>query len=589
MKNIVVLIVALVLLTANSSALVAEENFPISKIDSSLKQKIEYEAWDKTLASVVAELADKYKVKLYCGSSISDYKIRDQKVNIRVKDITLGKLMASMARTFKMKWIVLENDNSKTSYRIVKDKKVWDKAFSEYDKEYQRYISFRKQAIDSYLNVANFQPQQIEALIDTNPLLYAAAKSGLADDLNRLVSALPGLYNAVLYNKSAVYQVSNLDKNALSALISLHEKLFTLQTRAGINQLHAGLYSDESKISKLKIYYYSFQEKFSSNTIYNNNLGDIYICGVDISLNLQLVNPSSSSSKLMGIYLTSMLEGGQFAWNDYWKVMNDLYDNAPKLSEEKYKHTENIPELNKMINLNIIARNYSSALISLAKTNNYNIVASNHCRYPNLSVQIANYNLQTPDKAINILTKIGRAFDMQWQYNDGIIEMYSFDWPDVINNLLTDSKLMPWRKEAEKNEFISFDTFIQASSIGKDAVSINIRDDSVLSKIGISGIENEDYSIISFYLSLTPIQQYSLFAKNGLLIDNLYDNQFEFLKNYSGECVTDITKYDSIIISSDFKNQNKSISYSFAIKSKEDTHTHSIFNIRKYELLPKKP
>lgn len=134
MKSIVVLIVALVLLTVNSSALVVEKKFDISKPDSSLKQKIEYEVWDKTLAYVVEELADKYEVKLYCGSSISDYKIRDQKVNIRVKDITLGKLMASMARTFKMKWIVLENDNSKPSYRIVKDKKVWDEAFSEYDK-----------------------------------------------------------------------------------------------------------------------------------------------------------------------------------------------------------------------------------------------------------------------------------------------------------------------------------------------------------------------------------------------------------------------------------------------------------------------
>lgn len=432
------------------------------------------------------------------------------------------------------------------------------------------------------------QPQQIEALRDTNPLLYAAAKSGLADDLNRLVSELPGLYNAVLYNKSAVYHVSNLDKNVLSTLISLHENLFTLQNRAGIKQLHAGLYSDESKLSKLKIIYSSVNENISSNIIYNNYLGYIYIYGGDISLVLPLVNPSSSSAKLMGIYLTSMLEGVQFAWKDYRNLINDLYDNTPKLSEEKYIHTEDIPELNKMINLNIIARNYSSALISLAKTNNYNIVASNHCRYPNLSVQIANYNLQTPDKAINILTKIGRAFDMQWHYNDGIIEMYSFDWPGVITNLLTDSKLMPWRKEAEKNGFISFDTFLQASIIGKDAVSVNIRDDSVLSKIGITGFENED-SIYSFYLSLTPIQQYSLFAKDGLLIDNLNDNQFELLKTYSAECVTDLSKYTSIIITSVFSRQNTNIIYSFALKSKEETHKHLIFNIHKYEILPKKP
>ena len=201
----------------------------ISNSDPLLKQKIDYECWGVPLHTVIEELAVKTKVNLYCGSSNSDFKVRDQRANIRIKDLTLDKLMASLARTFKMKWQITKEEDKSPNYRLIADEKLWKKASKESEQRELDYYQSRKQVVDSYLNLADLNSTQLEALKQTSPLLYAASMTGLSDDVKAFINSVPGLYDAVIYNKPFKISSRNLNSNSRQTIINLNEAVINFQ------------------------------------------------------------------------------------------------------------------------------------------------------------------------------------------------------------------------------------------------------------------------------------------------------------------------------------------------------------------------
>ncbi|MEN6356895.1 MAG: hypothetical protein ABFD83_07400, partial [Armatimonadota bacterium] len=69
--------------------------------DTRLSQKVTYEARHKAVKVILEDLSDMMGVTLNAGFNKQDWQVRDRKMNIFAKDITLADLLNSIARTMK--------------------------------------------------------------------------------------------------------------------------------------------------------------------------------------------------------------------------------------------------------------------------------------------------------------------------------------------------------------------------------------------------------------------------------------------------------------------------------------------------------
>lgn len=89
--------------------------------DARLSQKVTYEARHKAVKTILADLTEMTGITFNAGYNKNDWQVRDRKMNIFAKDITIADLMSSIARVMKFKWSV-NKDEAPWTYRLYMDR-----------------------------------------------------------------------------------------------------------------------------------------------------------------------------------------------------------------------------------------------------------------------------------------------------------------------------------------------------------------------------------------------------------------------------------------------------------------------------------
>ena len=116
--------------TVDPNSVKALQAVETQAIDERLAQIVTYEGGYKRLHTAIDEISSISGVKIYSGSSSKDWQIRDIPVTIYVKDMPLGKLLKSIAKTTHL-IISSEIVKGARTYRIWRDANL-QKDFDEY-------------------------------------------------------------------------------------------------------------------------------------------------------------------------------------------------------------------------------------------------------------------------------------------------------------------------------------------------------------------------------------------------------------------------------------------------------------------------
>ena len=99
----------------------SSEQIPQTVVDTRLNQKITYTATGKRLQAVLEEISDISGVGVNCGINRSDWRVRDLPLVVIVKDISLGKLLRTIADSTHL-LLSSYKAKDKLIYRIWRDK-----------------------------------------------------------------------------------------------------------------------------------------------------------------------------------------------------------------------------------------------------------------------------------------------------------------------------------------------------------------------------------------------------------------------------------------------------------------------------------
>lgn len=124
---------------------------PGSNADKRLDQKITYDARRKTVLTILTDLSKISGVTLKAGRSDSDWQVRDRKMNVFVKNLSVLTVMNSMARTMKFTWTKSKSDP--LAYRMYADPRALSDAEKQANGDEQQFEA--KQAKKREALVAN--------------------------------------------------------------------------------------------------------------------------------------------------------------------------------------------------------------------------------------------------------------------------------------------------------------------------------------------------------------------------------------------------------------------------------------------------
>lgn len=155
----------------------------IDGADKRVAQKVSYEAWHKPVKLILADLTKQTGVTLNAGYNKQDWQVRDRRMNVFVKDVTLAELMNSIARVMKFKWSV-SHDLKPPTYRLYADRRL----IADLQAETSRVLAAIKQEgtrgrtklLQDFEKIADLSPEQMEKLKTENPYYYVCAETGFA-------------------------------------------------------------------------------------------------------------------------------------------------------------------------------------------------------------------------------------------------------------------------------------------------------------------------------------------------------------------------------------------------------------------------
>lgn len=512
----------------------------IDDTDTRLAQKVSYEAWHTPIKTILADLSKSTAVTLNAGYSKQDWQVRDRRMNIYVKDVTLAQLMNSIARVMKFKWSC--NDEKKpATYRLVADRRLLAKLQAEASKREAELkaeeIRRRTALVDGLAKAAKVSGPELEALKKESPYLGLCAVTGFAKMVTQMFAEQPKLKD--MFTSAERMAALNSSEFSLST-----QKLCVDVLRYGNehwadrkpvpdgpeediakHELHleciaAPVEADQRK----RLTYFGYVMAFMSDgTHFVSDLKDPEI-------------PSSKSSGAYRLAIADKPVDSQNGWGTFQMGENggmkedakviehyQMYDPVVEHPDEPDLHKKVVVEVSKetqkammdQINANGGRTSerfvYQVVLKAIGEAAKMNIVSDSY------SVVLAD-NPQCPDGELKtVLDNFTDIYRCNWEKHGSIIEIHRMDWFRRRSSQIPDEWLKPWRDQIEKDNLPTLNTYANMLSLTDEQVEENIASDYLLGQVlGPWWEYGVNRGFCRFYTQLSEYQRSQFFTDRGL-------------------------------------------------------------------------
>lgn len=528
--------------------------------DPRLSQKVTYEAWHAPLKTIIEDLSTSTGVKLFAGYNKKDWQVRDRRMNVCVKDITLAKLMSSIARVMKFKWS-RDDKLAPPVYRLVVDRRLvaalqaeasrLDRALKEEEKKRRTGL------VDALAKVADLSGPELQTLRETNPYLYMCSQTGFAKAVTQMMADEPALRDAFVdANRSARVNAGLFTPATQQMCVDNVRKMWPLdhitQLRKPLNDSFADEFgachvvfdcvrSPREYTQSKRLFYFGSVCSFPSDDFhFLGDMRDPYAKATRAWANACMdavdrnEEPGAGWSTVAPKYFPTEEEEAKEV-EPYL-----MFDPVVEHPDDPDLHKEVILKMSdeerKALMDEIMASGgrsyqrvqYQASLKALAKASGMNIVSDSY------AVLLVRDTRAIPDKAelIAILDKLGDAYRLNWEKHSSTIELRRRDWFRRRASQLPDEWLDPWRKELEKNRAPSLDTYTHMVALEDDQVEENINSDPLLDQVvGGRGGDNSNRLFCRFYTQLSDSQREMTLSGTGLDLRSLSPTQRQCYAN----------------------------------------------------------
>lgn len=493
--------------------------------DARVEQKVTCAARKQFVCQILADLSAQTGVTLNAGFNDQDWQVRDRRMTILVKDVTLHELMDSIARTMKFLWKT-EGNPAKPAYRLYMDRHAVLLYEAARKRAADRIASLRarcrRNLLDSISRGASLSDREVADLKASDPYGYALARSGAAAGLTDLFAAYPEARAAIEDGRSERFNDSSrLSGNAAAAASKALTGLSKMD-KGGMDPAYANSVpqevldisindsiDDDGEIIQIGFSYGVGKDNLESRFFYlRDPASDKAVIEGERTAALWEAKPEDSRE--VNILFDKRMQSAEVP--DWVRSTDDS-------SEPLAKHTAD-PELDRPIDLTLKKdKEYSYGDFEdlIAEKCELNVVAETYVgELPTGS--FGDPKVETVGKLLGLLED---ATGSNWWKHGSIIEVRSRYWYEARGWQVPEAWLEQWRQTFKTTGTLDIDDLAAISSLTWDQVLDNVLADpllmngqgrkSDLSEV-LTGLETE----LQIYAKLTARQRARLFTKRGL-------------------------------------------------------------------------
>lgn len=520
--------------------------------DSRLAQKITYEAWHTPLKSILADLSKSTGVTLNAGFGKMDWQVRDRRMNVYVKDVTLAQLMNSIARVMKFKWSRGE-DKKLPTYRLVADRrllaKLQAKAAQLADDLKKEETGRRKALVDGLAKAAKASGADLEALKKDNPYLGLSATTGFAQMMTQMFAEQPMLKDMfVRGDKMAILKANEFSTST--------RKLIADVLRYGATSFADRKSVPDNLDDDIALHTINFQciappfeHDQRQQLTYYGYLGANISDGSHFISDLK--DPEAPSSKISGAYRLSIAQVPRESQTDWGKfqteensgIKEDAKQIEPYLMLDPVAEHPDDPDLAKDIILDVTKEDeesiqnaarslsgrarprliYQLLLKATAKAAKMNVISDSY------SVVLCDSGNFADAKLKAILDRIADDYRCNWEKHGTIIEFRRRDWFRRRASQVPDVWVKPWHDQVENDGTPTLSTYTNMLSLTDEQIEENVLSDVLLDQAAGQWWEYSfNKGFCRFYSQLSNAQRAQILSDVGLDSDGFSSVEWSY-------------------------------------------------------------
>jgi hypothetical protein len=498
--------------------------------DIRLGQTVAYSQWNKPVLAILEDLSKATGVTLKAGVNSRDWQVRDRKMSIFAKDVSLGEIMGSVGRVMKFKW-EKSGDEGQWTYKLFMDRRtLLDAEAQRVRQEQQQEAEQAKRRQDGFMEYAKLgelSDADKVKLKTENPFMYVAAQSGLGGSMGAFFTGTPGAVDAMANGQRLDLNGSALSTEAQAGLLQAMRQMTDMETKFSGGKsnrtLPDNLGEDPSKIS---VSINQALEQTKGMPMGGMLLGDVTIKYDGGSMTVPMFDPNSDAAKLIGKALIESEEQGRSmdeVMKDHMTEFMNVMTKALKTEaggEPLTKHADD-PALDAKVTLKADSQKLPDVEKALAEASKYAVVSDYFVSImPGPQTPIP--AVETPLK--DILAKIEDGFVCNWDKHGSVIELRDRNWFKKRAAQLPEERLEAWRQELIKTGTLDIDSLAQIAQLDQEQLMANIYPDETLRGCLSSYYSAKD--VLRLYATLTQNQRAALFADTGLDLASLSQDQF---------------------------------------------------------------
>jgi hypothetical protein len=523
-----------------------------------LAQEVTYEARQKTVKDILADLSKKTGLPLVVGTSLTGWRVSESRMSIFVKDTPLLCLMNSMARSMKFTWTRKCKDGV-WIFSLFEDARAEQLAQRESDNRKMAANEKRRRLMDRFLSVPDMPHDELEKLRDAYPQLYLYQKFGVPDSLAGLFREVPAVREAWVTGDKLTIAVSTLPPAAQRAAADLARSLQSFNT-AVFNRVtqpdrnaHIPQEDIESQLGYAVINVSEPPDWFGSIEIYARRpAAESAEVRAPIYASLWFHDPDDKRSQYWAKSAIKAVEENRPMKEVFAELQGELTQALkdgdpdtlrPGEFEEAKTETPDDPVLQSTIKMKPKGLKFDDCLSALAEASGYAVVAG--ARRDNVhSMGQINYpqhlGLEGNCQLGWVLDRLSGSSN--WELRDSVIEMRNRHWYYMRQAMIPEATLEKWRNKLRSSGTLDIDYLAEIASVKEPQFSAIYSDALLGMGQGGQGLEEpeiEEYlagvisqqgDFLKTYGALSPAQRKLVFTGSGLDLGALDDRQFSLFE-----------------------------------------------------------
>lgn len=505
--------------------------------DPRLASKVVFEARRRTVLAILADLSKTTGVTLHAGYNTRDWQVRDRKMVIFSRDMSLSDLMQSISRVMKFKWSRAKVDGAYV-YRLSMDRKAVIEAEAEAARKEERYNKeqqLKREAFADELNdLSEVTGADLAKLREEDPMSYALAGSGMAGSLDRLFSELPGARDAFVSGNELTISRDEIPQQAQAAMIGIGQAISRINPDSNSMPTAEQLGGDTQRMKWIRLYpsesssdAYDIMSRFTLGNVamgYSNGPNQS-----DSEFGFPILDARSSLGRGLGEMLVGIMDSGSDEPGRSWSIKMDANEiERIDFGEPSVKHEEKMGiaeemDFSKLKKSGSATEQYIDGLVEFSKTTKLNIVSDS---FP-MAMPISTAGTQPADALMGYL-----EFEHNWWKRGSTIELRDRHWFRKRSLEIPEAWLDKWRQTLKKTGTLEIDDLADIAALvgAKAQYAMNIDTDPVLNIESMKWTIQMYIPFLRLYAGFTAPQRSALYTAEGLDLSTLSADQKQAAK-----------------------------------------------------------